>query len=332
MTEESASTESNTPAATAESAESEAASDVGKTLTWWHPLFVQFLKYELEDAYEVRDEVSVGELPLKADVVLIQCDDGELPDTAADDIPSLIARLNLWTMIEFKGPTDTLERGDLDRLFGVAHLYCSQQKEPIGSDKLNLIILAPTLTGPFIDDVATRGATLHEESAGVHRLDGAFFKTCVLESDVLTGPDEPIVAMVSRLFLKDRDRIIEELQGRADHVLKYAIQQIQQFRLQGDEFLLRHKGTEEMQPTLEELTAAVMEATPLEERLRGLPNEDLLKRIPHEERMKGLSAEDVLKYFDAHELRRIRQLLNQDEIDEELSDDQSATNANGHDS
>jgi hypothetical protein len=40
----------------------------GRRRTWWHPLFARTLKWALHGDYEVRDEVSLGELPLRLDV------------------------------------------------------------------------------------------------------------------------------------------------------------------------------------------------------------------------------------------------------------------------
>jgi hypothetical protein len=44
----------------------------GKTRTWWHPLLARLLDHELASAYTVREEVLVGKLPLRVDVLLIR--------------------------------------------------------------------------------------------------------------------------------------------------------------------------------------------------------------------------------------------------------------------
>jgi hypothetical protein len=62
----------------------ESASDQpGKTRTWWHPLLVRLLQHELSGAYDVRDEVPVGKVPLRLDVVLIRRGQQQLPADAA---------------------------------------------------------------------------------------------------------------------------------------------------------------------------------------------------------------------------------------------------------
>jgi len=42
----------------------------GKLRTMWHPLLVRMLDYTLGSAYSVREEVSVGKMPLRVDILL----------------------------------------------------------------------------------------------------------------------------------------------------------------------------------------------------------------------------------------------------------------------
>jgi hypothetical protein len=74
----------------------------GKTRTWWHPLLARLLDYELATAYAVRDEVLVGKLPLRVDILLIRRESGELPETSRRDLGVLLPLLNRFTLIEFK--------------------------------------------------------------------------------------------------------------------------------------------------------------------------------------------------------------------------------------
>ncbi len=52
----------------------------GKTRTWWYPLLVRLLDFELAAAYKVQEEVLVGKLPLRVDIVLIRRESGQLPE------------------------------------------------------------------------------------------------------------------------------------------------------------------------------------------------------------------------------------------------------------
>ena len=54
----------------------------GKTRTWWHPLLTRLMDHVLARAYTVQDEVLVGKLPLRVDILLIRREDGELSEAS----------------------------------------------------------------------------------------------------------------------------------------------------------------------------------------------------------------------------------------------------------
>ena len=117
----------------------------------------------------------------------------------------------------------------------------------------------------------------------------------LIETDVMAKRGQPVLTLVSRVFLKDHERIIEDL-TRTGHgvLLCYTLQQIEQFRSQGEEFVMQHADTEYMDELEEELQTAVLEAIPVERRLRGLAPEERLRGLPAEERLRGLSSEEVV--------------------------------------
>ena len=90
----------------------------GKTRTWWHPLLARLLDQVLGTAYTVREEVFVGKLPLRVDILLIRREAGQLSEATRRDLSALVPLLNRFTLIEFKGPTDVLEPGDVAQLVG----------------------------------------------------------------------------------------------------------------------------------------------------------------------------------------------------------------------
>ena len=60
-------------------------------------------------AYTVRDEVLVGKLPLRLDILLIRRAAGRLSEAGRRDLAALLPLLNRFTLIEFKSPTDALQ-------------------------------------------------------------------------------------------------------------------------------------------------------------------------------------------------------------------------------
>jgi hypothetical protein len=300
-------------------ASSERAERPGKTRTWWHPLLVRLLDHLLATAYAVRDEVLVGKLPLRVDILLIRREAGELPEASRRDLSVLLPLLNRFTLIEFKGPTDTLQPGDLAQLVGCAFLWHSQQAERVLHAEISLIVLAPRVNEAVRDEVRCLGWQIREDAAGVHRISGGPFTLWLVETDVMAELGQPILSLVSRVFLDEHERIIQELKRTGhDLLLCYMLQQIEQFRSLGEDFAMQHADTETMSALEEELQTAVLETIPVEKRLRGLPAEDRLRGLPAEDRLRGLSPEEVLQRFTPEQVAgglsdeqaaRLRELL-----------------------
>jgi hypothetical protein len=287
------------------SPEGESQNRPGRTRTWWHPLLTRILKWVLGDAYDVDDEVQVGRMPMRLDVVLLRRLGGELPEAARRELRALSARLNQFTLVEFKGPTAALETGDLDEFFALAHLFRSQQRPIPARSEMTLVILAPQITAALRQDVQSSNLVFEEHEPGVHSLSGAFFSTWMIETDRVSGLSEPILTFFSRVFLRDTRHIIEEWkQSGYDDLLCYVVQQIQQFRRLGEAFALQHQGSEIMTQTLEELKAAVIAELPPEDRLRGLTPEDRLRGLSPDDRLRGLSPDDRLRGLSPEELMR----------------------------
>src|SRR5262249_6076128 len=75
----------------------------------WHPLFAYLLRPLLQDSYEIRTDVPVGEKPRAADIVLLR-------RTGPATFVGIWRHLTPWNVLEFKGPTDDPALRDLDLL------------------------------------------------------------------------------------------------------------------------------------------------------------------------------------------------------------------------
>jgi hypothetical protein len=284
----------------------------GKTRTWWHPLLVRLLQHELSGAYDVREEVPVGKVPLRLDVVLIRRGDQQLPADAARNLAALVQRLNRFTLVEFKSPSDVLEHGDFDYLLGCAHLFRAQQADPISSTELSLIVLAPAITRALRRDVQASHWSLEQEEPGIHRIQGPLFATWLIETDGLAGPGEPILTLFSRVFLRNRQHIMNQLRAAGFHgLLYYVLQQIEQFRAAGEPFMIQNKDLEVMDEVEKDLRAAVLKAMSIEQRLEGLSAEQILRVIPPEKRLQSLSADEIAAALSEQQLARLSALLEQ---------------------
>src|SRR5439155_23487248 len=77
----------------------------------WHPVFAQLLRPAVEDYYEVRTTVPVGDAPREADFFLLR-------RTAAGMPPfrGLWRHLTPWNILEYKGPTVSPRNRDVELL------------------------------------------------------------------------------------------------------------------------------------------------------------------------------------------------------------------------
>ena len=80
----------------------------------WHPLFAALLRPWVEGYYEVVTNVAVGDLPREADIVLVRRSSSSPPP-----FQGIWKNLTRWNVIEFKGPSVTPRRRDLDLLVEV---------------------------------------------------------------------------------------------------------------------------------------------------------------------------------------------------------------------
>src|SRR5262245_806800 len=77
----------------------------------WHPVFAQLLRPALEKYYEVRTSVAVGDAPREADFVLLRRISSRRPP-----FRGLWRHLTPWNIFEYKGPTVSARRRDLQLL------------------------------------------------------------------------------------------------------------------------------------------------------------------------------------------------------------------------
>jgi hypothetical protein len=296
--------------------ERQSAAQPGKIRTWWHPLLASLLRWQLGSHYHLEEEVPVGRKPLQIDLLLLQKEQGELPARARQILSGLVEYLGELTLLEFKSPSDTLRAGDYQTFLAYAFLYRAQNQPLLDPARLHLLVLAPRLTGPYQDELRTLGVNAQAQEPGIWRLQGgvALHPTWVLETEVLAGPSHPLLTLVSPTFLASPGSAYEFLrQGGYTNLVVYLTQQINQFRLRGEEFAMQHLGTEdELTPVLRDILATMSP----EERLKWLPQDDVkqvlrdvLATMSPEERLEGLSAEERLKGLRPEELEHLRELL-----------------------
>jgi hypothetical protein len=276
----------------------------GKVRTWWHPLLAGLLRWQLSPAYQVSEEVPVGTKPLQIDILLLRRESGELPDSVKKLLAGIAEHLNDYTLLELKGPTDTLRAGDFRTLVAYAHLYCAQMVPLLEPGRLSLLVLAPRLTRPYRDELRACGVAAQAESPGTWRLEGPLmYPLWVLETEALAGGEHPLLTVFSPAMLKERRRVLRELRlGGHEELLVYMAQQIQQFHVAGEEFAMQHLGTQELEQMKHDLWREIRDEMTPQERLEGLSPE---------ERLEGLSPEELLAALTPEQRERLRAMLQQ---------------------
>jgi hypothetical protein len=125
----------------------------------------------------------------------------------------------------------------------------------------------------------------------------------------IDGLNHPLLTLVSPTFLADPGSAYALLrQAGYTNLVVYLTQQIQQFRMRGEEFAMQHLGTDdELKQVLREIVATMSP----EERLEGLSAEERVEGLSTEERLEGLSTEERLRGLTPEQLEQLRQLLEQ---------------------
>jgi hypothetical protein len=126
----------------------------------------------------VLEEVYVGKLPLRVDILLIRREAGQLSEANRRELGSLLPLLNRFTLVQFKGPTDALQRGDFARLVSYSMLWHSQQLDPIPHSDISLLVSAPAVNQGIREELQLLGCEIHEHEAGIHRVAGLYYALC----------------------------------------------------------------------------------------------------------------------------------------------------------
>jgi hypothetical protein len=282
----------------------------GKTRTMWHPMLVRMLTFALESAFAVEQEVSVGKLPLRVHILLIRREGGQISEAGARIMAELLALLNRFTLIEFKGPTDSLEPGDFAQLVGCCYLWHSQQKERHAREDISLVVVAPAANGPLRDELRLLGCEIAQQEPGIFRITGLPFATWIVETDVMAQLGQPILSLVSREFLNDYQSIIERLAAKGEEAMvnyHYMVQQVEQFRA-GEDIVMQQAVSNTLTKFNEALLDRMLQDVSAERRLRGLPPEERLRGLPPDEVLRALPKEFVAG-LSADELARLRDAL-----------------------
>ena len=164
-----------------------------------------------------------------------------------------------------------MERGDFAQLVGCSYLWLSELREPIAHGEVSLIVLAPAVNGPLRDELRQLGFQIEQVEPGIFRVAGLPLAAWLVETDVMAERGQPVLSLVSRAFLRDRQGMIEMLAHRSEGALaqcRYMVQNVKQFRSEED-LAMQQAISENLEQFEEELLARMLEEVGPERRLRG---------------------------------------------------------------
>jgi hypothetical protein len=87
---------------------------------YWHPFLAELLRHDYGDRLIVEEEVVLGDMPLKADLLLIRRD----PTVT---LPFPFDLLGERTLVEYKSPDDAATQADLVKLEIYGLLYTRRE-------------------------------------------------------------------------------------------------------------------------------------------------------------------------------------------------------------
>lgn len=138
----------------------------------WHPLFVELLRPLVESHYHVETNVSVGDVPREADIVLLR-------RASSEPLPfqGLWRNLTTWNILEFKGPTVAPRLEAIDLLvelgLGIQRRFNERRRRErqrgLPPEEVSFWLLTNRIGKRFLRDCQARLGALDALSPGLWR-------------------------------------------------------------------------------------------------------------------------------------------------------------------
>ncbi len=138
----------------------------------WHPVFAQVLRPALEGYYDMQTTVPVGDAPREADFVLLRRTGSTPPP-----FQGLWRHLTRWNVLEFKGPTVSPRRGDIELLIELGlgierrlrHERKKRRERPLAPEEVSYWYLGNHLGRRFFREAEDKLGTLQPLGPGLWR-------------------------------------------------------------------------------------------------------------------------------------------------------------------
>jgi hypothetical protein len=265
----------------------------------WHPLFTRLLRPQVERYYEIRTEVQVGDLPRRADLVLLRrLGAGPLP------FQGLWRYLTPWNALDFKGWTEAARPAHLPLLvelgLGIARRLHEEGQASsarrVATEEISFWYLASRLGQRFLQAAASGLQDWGLLSPGVWH--GSVLGHPVFGVSTVNLPvdDESLPLHVLAAEPKAREREVGEfLTPTEERLAAY-----------GGVFSVFHQATwkevesmaQRRRRTLTIDISPVVETLGLEEVIRQIGKEKVIRQIGEEEVLREIGAKKVMEQLD----------------------------------
>jgi len=182
----------------------------------WHPAFVEAIKEELEeywDILEFHDEYQLTSEPLRIDCVIIKKAKGAI---VRKDIAAIFRGVNL---LEYKSPSESLSVNDFYKVHSYATLYASLNDTPVAD--ITVSFVGSRYPREVIRHLeGERGYTVEKTAPGIYTVAGSVFPVQLIDSRKLSARENQWLRNLRALGTKEGVSVIRKMASQKHKVGK----------------------------------------------------------------------------------------------------------------
>lgn len=274
--------------------------------TAWHAFLVELILFFTDlRRVDVRDFVKLGSLPLEADVILLlKQREAPAQGLMGPALAFLEPLLRDLTVIEYKSPTDVLDRVGVDtaRTYGLLAKRKFLDRGIRRDGQVSIVLLYSHAQRGLFEELAADRLPFEPQAEGIRCHDGSMGIYAVNLVTLLQQQPHSVLNLVSARHHKySQEPGLDPAALALVEQIRYLINRRAKVHGMSAEDL---QGFQDIAQDADEIRRRFMQNSTVEERLAGLSPEDLLKRLSPEERLRGLGLEERLRGLGPEERLR----------------------------
>ena len=285
---------------------------------YWHPLLAQFLRHDYGDRLVIEAEVPLGEMPLRADLVLIR----QRP-AAQEPLPYPFNHLGWQTLVEYKGPEEAAQEADLQVLEIYGLLY--QLREGISARAdLTLWLVASRFAAKVSNPAGAYIEGLREVGPGVRGGVLDRFPTFLVELDRLPLNEDTLPLLMVYKGPREREVVEYAWEHREKNPYYFLYVHFMHQDILQEVLAMRGMSLEELELTPQTLINAMGEEGVIRlldemKIIQTLGEERILRTIGEERILRTIGEERILRTIGEEKvLSNLIRLLGKERVREML--------------